>query len=48
MCNAIVWDDSRTKNTVAHYQHMLETVGIQTEPGVWRKGRDGTQALKDM
>ncbi|KAF9031409.1 glycerol kinase [Hymenopellis radicata] len=45
LCNAIVWDDSRTKNTVAHYERKL---GLQVEPGVWKKGKDGVEALREL
>ncbi|KAF8916178.1 glycerol kinase [Mucidula mucida] len=48
LCNAIVWDDSRTKNTVAHYERKLETIGLQVEPGVWKKGKDGVEALREL
>ncbi len=46
LCNAIVWDDSRTKNVVAHFQQKLETVGLQVEPGVWKKGEEGVETLR--
>ncbi|KJA28171.1 hypothetical protein HYPSUDRAFT_129649 [Hypholoma sublateritium FD-334 SS-4] len=48
LCKAIVWTDSRTKNTVAHYEHKLQTVGIEVAPGVWKKGEEGTAALRDI
>lgn len=48
LCKAIVWDDSRTKNTVAHFEHKIQTTGIQVEPGVWKKGEDGIEALRDI
>ena len=48
LCKAIVWDDSRTKNTVAHFENKLKDVGIQVSPGVWKKGKDGIDALRDM
>ena len=48
LCKAIVWTDSRTKNTVAHYEHKLQTVGIEVTPGVWKKDEEGTAALRDM
>ncbi|KIY68901.1 glycerol kinase [Cylindrobasidium torrendii FP15055 ss-10] len=32
LCRAIVWDDARTKNTVKHFEHKLETVGIRDSP----------------
>ncbi|KAF8909305.1 glycerol kinase [Gymnopilus junonius] len=46
LCRAIVWTDSRTKNTVAHYEHKLQTEGIQVSPGVWKNGKDGVEALR--
>ncbi|KAL4263737.1 FGGY kinase family protein [Pleurotus pulmonarius] len=48
LCHAIVWTDSRTKNTVAHYEHKLETVGIEVEPGVFKKGAEGVEALRSI
>jgi glycerol kinase len=48
LCRAIVWTDSRTKNTVAHYQHKLETHGLEVEPGVVKKGSDAVDELKKM
>lgn len=48
LCHAIVWTDSRTKNTVAHYEHKLQTVGIEVEPGVFKKGAEGVEALRSM
>ncbi|KAH8832905.1 glycerol kinase [Flagelloscypha sp. PMI_526] len=38
LCRAIVWTDSRTKNTAKHYSNLLETHGLEIEPGVWKKG----------
>ncbi|KAF8967709.1 glycerol kinase [Flammula alnicola] len=48
LCKAIVWADSRTKNTVAHYEHKLQVTGIEVSPGVWKKGEDGVTALRDI
>ena len=48
MCKAIVWADSRTRATVAHFESKLKETGIQVEPGVWKKGKDGVEALRDM
>ncbi|PFH51965.1 hypothetical protein AMATHDRAFT_141350 [Amanita thiersii Skay4041] len=48
LCRAIVWDDSRTKNVVAHFESKLKEVGIQVSPGVWKKGTDGIDALRDI
>lgn len=48
LCDAIVWDDSRTKNVVVKYQHKLESTGIEAEPGVWKKGADAVEVLREM
>ncbi|KAI0734034.1 glycerol kinase [Fomitopsis betulina] len=48
LCRAIVWDDSRTRNTVAHFANKLSYVGLEVEPGVHKKGKDGEKALKDL
>ncbi|KAE9399904.1 actin-like ATPase domain-containing protein [Gymnopus androsaceus JB14] len=45
LCNAIVWDDSRTKNLVAHYEHILHNKGLEISPGVWKKGQEAIDAL---
>jgi len=43
-----VWTDSRTKNIVVHFQQKLKDTGIEVEPGVWKKGEDGVEALRAM
>ncbi|ETW78783.1 hypothetical protein HETIRDRAFT_459941 [Heterobasidion irregulare TC 32-1] len=48
LCHAIVWDDARTKNTVAHFQHVLDVKGIEIEPGVFKKGQEGIQTLREL
>ncbi|KAF8889329.1 glycerol kinase [Infundibulicybe gibba] len=48
LCNAIVWDDSRTKNTVAHFEQKLKDTGIEVKPGEWKKGKDGIEALREI
>lgn len=48
LCKAIVWTDSRTKNVVTHFEHKLEQVGIQVSPGVWKKGQEGIDVLRDI
>ncbi|THH14755.1 hypothetical protein EW146_g5618 [Bondarzewia mesenterica] len=48
LCRAIVWDDSRTKNLVAHYQNVLETKGLEVEPGVFVRGEEGIRALREL
>jgi len=48
LCKAIVWADSRTKNTVAHFEQKLKTTGIEVSPGVWKKEQSGIEALRNM
>ena len=48
LCRLIVWDDARTKNTVAHFEHKLKSVGIEAEPGVFKKGDEGVEALRQL
>ncbi|GBE86240.1 Glycerol kinase [Sparassis crispa] len=48
LTRAIVWDDSRTKNSVVHFEHKLATVGLEVKPGVFKKGEEGVQALKEI
>ncbi|KAF9446194.1 glycerol kinase [Macrolepiota fuliginosa MF-IS2] len=48
LCKAIVWADSRTKNVVAHFEHKLKETGIQVAPGVWKKGQEGVDVLRDI
>lgn len=43
-----MWDDARTKNIVAHFEHKLQNVGIELEPGVYKKGEEGIQALRQL
>ncbi|KAI0272316.1 glycerol kinase [Gloeopeniophorella convolvens] len=47
LCRAIVWDDSRTRGVVAHYEHVLKTEGIEID-GQIRKGADGALGLKEL
>jgi glycerol kinase len=47
LSRAIVWDDSRTREVVAHSSHVLKTEGIKVIGRV-RKGIDGAQALKEL
>ena len=44
---AIVWDDSRARGVVAHYEHLLKTQGINVNGRV-RSGVDGAQGLKEL
>jgi glycerol kinase len=48
LCKAIVWTDSRTKNTVIRFEQKLNDTGIEVQPGVWKKGKDGVDALREM
>jgi glycerol kinase len=48
LCRAIVWDDARTKNIVAHYERKLKDEGIRLEDGSVRKGDDGVKALREL
>ncbi|KIJ20691.1 hypothetical protein PAXINDRAFT_165576 [Paxillus involutus ATCC 200175] len=48
LCNAIVWTDSRTKNTVAHFEHVLADTGLEVETGQFKKGEEGAMALRDI
>lgn len=46
LCRAIVWDDARTKGTVAHYLDKLSTDGIKLPNGQILKGKDGHEYIK--
>ncbi|KAL1711974.1 hypothetical protein EV715DRAFT_278264 [Schizophyllum commune] len=48
LCRAIVWTDSRTRNTATHYERLMDSVGIESSPGVFRKGDDGREYLKEL
>ncbi|KAH7885872.1 hypothetical protein F5I97DRAFT_1809204 [Phlebopus sp. FC_14] len=48
LCKAIVWTDSRTKNTVAHFENVLSQVGLEVECGRLEKGDQGVEALRDI
>jgi glycerol kinase len=48
LCRAVVWKDSRTKHTVAHFEQVLKETGIETEPGVFKRGADGFDALRTL
>ncbi|KAL5512980.1 GUT1 [Sanghuangporus vaninii] len=48
LCPAIVWDDARTKGTVAHFQHKLRVEGLEVKPGDLRKGNAGIAALREL
>ena len=47
LCPAIVWDDARTKGTVAHFQHILREDGIEID-GTKKKGDDGVKAIAEL
>jgi glycerol kinase len=47
LSRAIVWDDSRTRDVVAHYAHVLKMQGIEVN-GQVRSGADGAQGLKEL
>lgn len=48
LCKAVVWADSRTKHTIAQVENILETTGIEVEPGVFRRGQDGADAIREL
>ncbi|PIL25251.1 hypothetical protein GSI_13140 [Ganoderma sinense ZZ0214-1] len=48
LCRLIVWDDARTKNTVAHFEAKLQNVGIEVKPGEFKKGKEGVEALRQI
>ncbi|KAH9052574.1 glycerol kinase [Lactarius vividus] len=47
LCRAIVWDDSRTRGIVLHFENLLETQGIEID-GKVRRGKDGALAIKEL
>ena len=48
LCNAIVWDDARTKATVAHFEQKIADEGIELQDGTRKKGKEGVDALRNM
>ncbi|KAG7095770.1 hypothetical protein E1B28_006475 [Marasmius oreades] len=48
LCKAIVWTDSRTKNTVVHFQKKLQETGIEVAEGQFKKGEEGVDALREI
>ena len=48
LCRAIVWDDARTKGTVAHFQHKLKHEGFEVSSGVIKKGDEAVNALREI
>lgn len=47
LSHAIVWDDSRTRNNVTHFENQLKEVGIDID-GETKKGEEGTKALRTL
>jgi glycerol kinase len=47
LSRAIVWDVSRTRGVIAHYEHLLRTQGIKVN-GQVQSGTDGAQGLKEL
>ncbi|KAG8809786.1 Glycerol kinase [Serendipita sp. 399] len=48
LCPAIVWDDGRTKGTVAHYLNKLDSEGISLPDGSVKKEKEGHDQIKAM
>lgn len=48
LCDAIVWDDSRNKGEVSHYERILRETGIELDDGKTVKGEEATNALKKL
>ncbi|KAG8989482.1 Glycerol kinase, partial [Tulasnella sp. 427] len=48
LCNAIVWDDARTKGTVRHYNRLLDENGLMLEDGTVKKGKEGRRYLMEL
>ena len=48
LCKAIVWDDARTKGTVAYFEHKLRIEGLEVSPGEFKKVDEGVDALRDL
>ena len=48
LCKAIVWKDSRTKHTVAHFEQVLEEIGLEVEPGINKRGLEGLDTLRTL
>jgi hypothetical protein len=47
LSRAIVWDDSRTRGVVAHYEHLLKMQGINVD-GQLRSKADDAESLKEL
>lgn len=48
LCRAIVWSDSRTKQTVTELKQKLGENGIEVRPGERKVGQDAIDALRDI
>ena len=48
LCRLVVWNDAPINNAVTHFEHKLETVGFETEPGVFKKGEEGVEAIRKL
>ncbi|KAF8256348.1 glycerol kinase [Lactarius quietus] len=47
LARAIVWDDSRTRGIVKHFENLLESQGIEID-GKVRRGKDGALGIKEL
>ena len=47
LARAIVWDDSRTRGIVMHFENLLESQGIKID-GKVRRGKDGALGIKEL
>lgn len=48
LCNAIVWDDARTKGTVKHYNRLMDENGLVLPDGTVKKGKEGRRYLTEL
>lgn len=48
LCDAIVWDDSRNKGEVSHYERVLRETGIELDNGKTVKGNEAVDALTKL
>lgn len=48
LCDAIVWDDSRNKGEVSHYENVLRKTGLELDDGTTVKGDDAIAALAKL
>lgn len=48
LCNAIVWDDSRNKGEVSHYERVLKENGIELDGGRVAKSDEAVDALTKL